>query len=276
MLQSFKTIKNRLKEVTHMAITISIALQKGGVGKTATALNLAAELGLRKKNVLLIDLDAQADSTYSSGYNTSDLEYSLYNVLTTDNEYHCNIEQAILNCKYYDLLPADSAVNDLTLELKDFEALKKVLELVQNKYDFIILDCPPAISMITANAFVASQNIIIPSECRTYSFLAMMDLKQSINEIKESLNPDLKVLGILLVKYDKRTTLTKQMQDMIIDFSEQLHTTVYNATIRNGIAVEESALNQVPLCDYVRKNNNKPYIDYRGFVTETLKRLELK
>lgn len=276
MLQSFKTIKNRLKEVTHMAITISIALQKGGVGKTATALNLAAELGLRKKNVLLIDLDAQADSTYSSGYNTSDLEYSLYNVLTTDNEYHCNIEQAILNCKYYDLLPADSAVNDLTLELKDFEALKKVLALVQNKYDFIILDCPPAISMITANAFVASQNIIIPSECRTYSFLAMMDLKQSINEIKESLNPDLKVLGILLVKYDKRTTLTKQMQDMIIDFSEQLHTTVYNATIRNGIAVEESALNQVPLCDYVRKNNNKPYIDYRGFVTETLKRLELK
>ena len=146
-----------------MAITISIALQKGGVGKTATALNLAAELGLRKKSVLLIDLDAQADSTYSSGYNTSDLEYSLYNVLTTDNEYHCNIEQAILNCKYYDLLPADSAVNDLTLELKDFEALKKVLALVQNKYDFIILDCPPAISMITANAFVASQNIIIPS-----------------------------------------------------------------------------------------------------------------
>lgn len=265
-----------MKEVIYMAITISIALQKGGVGKTATALNLAAELGLRKKRVLLIDLDAQADSTYSSGYNTSDLEYSLYNVLTTDNEYHCNIEQATLNCKYYDLLPADSAVNDLTLELKDFEALKKVLVLVQNKYDFIILDCPPAISMITANAFVASQNIIIPSECRTYSFLAMMDLKQSINEIKESLNPDLKVLGILLVKYDKRTTLTKQMQDMIIDFSEQLHTTVYNATIRNGIVVEESALNQIPLCDYVRTNNNKPYIDYRGFVTETLKRLEIK
>ena len=91
-------------------------------------------------------------------------------------------------------------MNDLTLELKDFEALKKVLALVQNKYDFIILDCPPAISMITANAFVASQNIIIPSECRTYSFLAMMDLKQSINEIKESLNPDLKVFGYFVGK----------------------------------------------------------------------------
>ena len=172
--------------------------------------------------------------------------------------------------------PMNQGLSKNEAGLRAFEALKKVLALVQNKYDFIILDCPPAISMITANAFVASQNIIIPSECRTYSFLAMMDLKQSINEIKESLNPDLKVLGILLVKYDKRTTLTKQMQDMIIDFSEQLHTTVYNTTIRNGIAVEESALNQVPLCDYVRKNNNKPYIDYRGFVTETLKRLEMK
>lgn len=259
-----------------MAVIISVALQKGGCGKTATSLNLAAELGLRKKKVLLVDLDAQADSTYSSGYSADNLEYSLYNVLTTENEYHCNIEQAILNCEYYDLLPADISVNDLTLELKDFEALKKALESVQKKYDFIILDCPPAISMITANAFAASQNIIIPSECRTYSFLAMMDLKQSIDEIKETLNPDLEVLGILLVKYDKRTTLTRQMQDMIIDFSEQLHTTVYNATIRSGIAVEESALNQIPLCDYVRKNNNKPYIDYRGFVTETLKRLEMK
>lgn len=257
-----------------MAITISIALQKGGCGKTATSLNLAAELGLRKKKVLLVDLDSQADSTYSSGFNTNDLQNSIYNVLTTDATYHCDIKQAIVKTKYYDLLPADGAVNDLTLELKDFEVLKKSLSQVDNQYDFIIMDCPPAISMITANAFTASQYVIIPSECRTYSFLALLDLKKNIDEIKKSLNPDLKVLGILLIKYDRRTTLTKQMQDMIVDFSEQLETTIYNATIRPGIAVEEAALNQVPLCDYVRNHNNKPYIDYRGFVTETLRRLE--
>lgn len=257
-----------------MAIIISVALQKGGTGKTATSLNLAAELGLRKKKVLLVDLDAQSNSTYSSGYSANDLEYSLYNVLTIDSEYHCNIEQAILKCKYYDLLPADNSVNDLILELKEFEVLKKVLEFIKDNYDFIILDCPPAISMVTANAFVASQKIIIPSECKTYSFLGMLDLKKSIDEIKATLNPDLEVLGILLVKYDRRTTLTKQMQEMIADFSGQLNTTLYNSTIRNGIAVEEAALNQIPLCDYVRKNNNKPYIDYRVFVTETLKRLE--
>ena len=256
------------------AVVISVALQKGGVGKTVTSLNLASELGLRKKKVLLVDLDAQANSTYSSGYSTNELEYSLYNVLTKDTEYHCGIEQAILKCKYYDLIPADNAVNDLTLELKDFDALKSVLEPIKANYDFIILDCPPAISMVTANAFVASQKIIIPSECKAYSFLGMLDLKKSIDEVKATMNPNLEVLGILLVKYDKRTTLTKQMQEMIADFSEQLNTTLYNATIRNGIAVEEAALNQIPLCDYVKKNNNKPYIDYRGFVTETLKRLE--
>lgn len=257
-----------------MGIVISVALQKGGVGKTATSLNLSAELGLRKKRVLLIDMDSQANSTYSSGYNSNDLEYSLYNVLTNDTEYHCNIGQAILKCKYYDIIPSDGAVNDLVLELKDFCALKNVLEQIKDKYDFIILDCPPAISMVTANAFVASDKIIIPTECKAYSFLGMLDLKKSIDEVKTTMNPDLEVLGILLVKYDKRTTLTKQMQEMIADFSEQLNTTLYNATIRNGIAVEEAALNQIPLCDYVKKNNNKPYIDYRGFVTETLKRLE--
>lgn len=281
MITIFKNIiisnyKNKQNGVIEMAITIAITLQKGGCGKTATSLNLATELGFRKKKVLLVDLDAQADSTYSSGYDKKNLEYSLYNVLTTETNYHCAIEQAIVPCKYYDLLPADSAVNDLTLELKNFETLKTVLVLIQDKYDFIILDCPPAISMITANAFVASQYIIIPCECKTYSFLAMMELKQNIENIKETLNPNLHVLGILLVKYDKRITLTKQMQDIIIDFSKQLQTTVYNTTIRNGIAVEEAALNQTPLCDYVRKNNNKPYLDYQGFVTETLERLELK
>lgn len=257
------------------AVVISVALQKGGVGKTATSLNLSAELGLRKKRVLLIDLDSQANSTYSSGQNVNELEYSVYNVLTPDKEYHCNIEQAILKCKYYDLLPADSAVNDLVLELKDFHALKNVLEQVKDKYDFIILDCPPAISMVTANAFVASDKVIIPTECKAYSFLGILELKKNIDEIKATLNPELEVLGILLVKYDKRALVTTQMQEMIENVSSQLNTTVYSYTIRNRIAVEESALNQIPLCDY-KGSNKDAYIDYRGFVTETLKRLEMK
>ena len=255
------------------AVVISVALQKGGVGKTATSLNLSAELGLRKKRVLLIDMDSQANSTYSSGYNTNDLEYSLYNVLTTDPEYHCNLEKAILKCKYYDLIPSAWAVKDLWLNFKDFNALKNVLEQVKDKYDFIILDCPPAISMVTANAFVASDKLIIPSECKAYSFLGILELKKNIDDIRASLNPKLEVLGILLVKYENRT-VTTQMKEMIENVSEQLNTTVYSHTIRNRIAVEEAALNQISLYDYNKKND--AYTDYRGFVTETLKRLEMK
>ena len=258
------------------AVVISIALQKGGVGKTSTSLALASELGCRKKKVLLIDLDAQGNSTYSSGCNMSKQEYSLYNVLTSHAEYRCDIIQAIVPCKYYDLLPADDAVNGLTLELKDFYALKKALEAIKNNYDFIILDCPPALSMISANAFTASQKIIIPSECRAYSFLGITELKKNIDQIREKYNPDLEVLGILLVKYAKRVTVTKELQEMISKFAASLNTTVYKNTIRNGIAVEEAALNQIPLCDYVTKKNNAPYIDYRGFVTETLERLGMR
>lgn len=258
-----------------MAIKIAIALQKGGVGKTSTALALASELGRRGKKVLLIDADAQADSTYSSGYAASQLDNSLFNVLTTETEYKCNVKEAILECKYYDLIPADNDVNDLVRELNDFYVLKNAIAEIDDLYDFIIVDCPPSLSIVTSNVLVACDHLIIPTECRTYSFLGIMELKKNIDEIKKEMNPNLNVLGILLIKFDRRTTVTKQLKDMIEDFSEQLNTSVYHATIRNGIAVEEAELNQVPLCDYVRKNNNKPYIDYKGFVTETLKRLEM-
>ncbi|MCM1235330.1 MAG: ParA family protein, partial [Ruminococcus flavefaciens] len=147
---------------------------------------------------------------------------------------------------------------------------------VLGDYDFIILDCPPAISMVTANAFVASQKLIIPTECKAYSFIGISELKKNIDEIKAALNPGLEVLGILLVKYDRRTQVTRQLQSMIGEFAGQLHTTVYDATIRNGVAVEEAALTQTPLCDYVRRHNQKPYIDYKAFVTETLKRLGME
>lgn len=272
--QNNEIIKER--EAYKMAIKIAITLQKGGVGKTSTALALASELGRRGKKVLLIDADAQADSTYSSGYSADQLDYSLFNVLTTEEEYKCSAKDAILKTKYYDVIPADNDVNDLVRELNDFYVLKNALAEIDDLYEFIIIDCPPALSIVTSNVLVACDHVIIPSDCRTYSFLGILELKKNIDAIKEEMNPKLNVLGVLLVKFDRRTTVTKQLKEMIEDFSEQLDTSVYSATIRNGIAVEEAELNQVPLCDYVRKNNNKPYIDYKGFVTETLKRLEMK
>ncbi len=254
-----------------MAKVISICLQKGGTAKTTTAVNLSANLAHRKKRVLLIDMDFQANATFASGVDFKTLANSLYNVLTPDREYKCTIKDAILRTAYYDILPADKDVMDLQLELKSFTALREAIKAISKSYDYIIIDCPPALNIISQNALVASDYIIIPSEPKPFNFTGMVDMKETIEAVRKNHNPNLKVLGILLVKFNKRTKLTKLMQDSIESYSGQLQTTVYESTIRDGIAVPESQLTQQPLIYYAPSAN--PTIDYKAFTTETLKRL---
>lgn len=254
-----------------MAKVISICLQKGGTAKTTTAINLSANLAHRKKRVLLIDMDFQANATFGSGIDSKRLNYSLYNVLTPDQQYKCTVRDAILQTGYYDILPADKDVMDLQLELKSFTALREAIKAIGSSYDYIIIDCPPALNIISQNALVASDYIIIPSEPKPFNFTGMVDMKETIDAVRKNHNPDLKVLGILLVKYNKRTNLTKLMQDSIDNYSRQLQTTVYESTIRESIVVPESQLAQQPLIYYAP--SAKPTIDYKAFTTETLKRL---
>lgn len=255
-----------------MAKVISICLQKGGTAKTTTAINLSANLAHRKKRVLLIDMDFQANATFGSGINGKALDNSIYNVLTPDRRYHCSIKDAILHTDFYDIVPADKDVMDLQLELKTVTALRDETKRIGSSYDYIIIDCPPALNIISQNALVASDYIIIPSEPKPFNFTGMVDMKDTIEAVRKNHNPDLKVLGILLVKYNKRTNLTKLMQDSIEDYSGQLQTTVYESTIREGVAVPESQLAQQPLIYYAP--SAKPTIDYKAFTTETMKRLE--
>ena len=254
-----------------MAKVISIALQKGGTSKTTTAINLAANLAHRNKKVLLIDMDFQANVTFASGVKSNTLEYSVYNVLTPDQRYKCRIEEAILHTDFYDILPADKDVMDLPLELKSFTALKESISSIRDAYDYIVIDCPPALNIISQNALVASDYIIIPCEPKPFNFTGMVDMRETIDSVKKNFNPDLKVLGILLVKYNRRTNLTKIMQESIEKYSEHLQTKVYEATIRESVAVPESQLKQQPLIYYAPSAN--PTIDYKAFTTETLKRL---
>ena len=255
-----------------MAITISIALQKGGTSKTTTSLNLADCLGHRNKKVLLIDLDSQANTTFTSGHDSKNLKNSVYNVLTPDNRYKCTAEEAVLHCKYYDLLPADIDVKDLVVELNDVFALKKALQPLQSKYDYIIIDTPPAITSITINALCSSDHIILPCEPRPYSFLGLSDLLDAINQIRENhWNDNLDVLGILLVKYNKRTRLTKNMKEMIKEYADRMNTTVFHIGIREYIAVPESQVARVPLLDY--SPHCTAIVDYQEFTNQVLKRL---
>lgn len=254
-----------------MAKILSIALQKGGTAKTTTAINLAANLAYRKKKVLLIDMDFQANATFGSGIDQKTLEASIYNVLTPSREYNCSIASAILHTDYYDLLPADKDVVDLQLELKSPTALKESLASIKDGYDYIVIDCPPAVNIISQNVLVASDYIIIPSQPKPFNFTGMVDMRDTLESVQKRYNPKLSVLGILLVMYNNRTNLTKLMQETISNFSDQMHTTVYETSIREGVAVSESQLAQKPLIYYAP--SAKPTIDYKAFTTETLKRL---
>lgn len=260
-------LKHDKKESENMAITISIALQKGGVGKTTTALALASTLGFKKKKVLLIDMDGQRDSTYASGIDT--LEKSITDVLGET----CAVPDAVIKCKYYDLLGADEFLPNVELSNNvESTLLKTVLKPYKNLYDYIIIDTPPALGNLSYMSLVASDYVVIPTEPRPFALKGLGTLNNTIQSIKESLNPDLKVLGILLIKYHNRTILNRDIKDMIEDTARDMNTSVFNATIRDGIAVPEAETMRVPLIDYAK--SSKPNIDYKAFTTELLKKVE--
>lgn len=254
-----------------MSAVISLALQKGGCAKTTTAVNLAAELQARGKRVLLIDMDSQANSSFSSGV-TSRPDNSLYNVLTTDSRYSCKIRDAIIHTDYFDILPADLDVADLSLERTSPTALKKALTSIQESYDVILLDCPPSLNIITVNAFICSQWIIIPTQPQPFFITGLIDLEKTIADVRKNWNPNLKVMGILLTKYNDRTNLSKKLTDMINNLSVRMNTRLFNTTIREGIVVPESQLAQLPLMEYSPKS--KPSMDYKAFSEEVLERME--
>lgn len=260
-------LKYDKKESENMAITISIALQKGGVGKTTTALALASTLGFKKKKVLLIDMDGQRDSTYASGIDT--LEKSITDVLGET----CAVPDAVIKCKYYDLLGADEFLPNVELSNNvESTLLKTVLKPYKNLYDYIIIDTPPALGNLSYMSLVASDYVVIPTEPRPFALKGLGTLNNTIQSIKESLNPDLKVLGILLIKYHNRTILNRDIKDMIEDTARDMNTSVFNAAIRDGIAVPEAETMRVPLIDYAK--SSKPNIDYKAFTTELLKKVE--
>lgn len=249
-----------------MAITISIVLQKGGTGKSTTAQALASTLGFKHKKVLLIDLDPQSNVTYSSG--ADDLVHTIFDVLGEN----CGADEALVHCKYYDLLAADTYLTNIEMST-DIEPslLKSALEPIKSHYDFIIVDTPPALGNLSFNSLVASDYVVIPTEPRPFALQGLGRLNDTIQTIQNALNPSLKVLGILLIKYNNRTVLNRDIKSMIGDYAKQMNTIVFHTSIREGIAVAEAQTVREPLIDYAK--NSKPNIDYKAFTTELLQKL---
>lgn len=217
-----------------MGRIIAIANQKGGVGKTTTTVNLSASLVATKRKVLVIDLDPQGNATMGSGVNKHELESSVYDVLVDD----MSARDAIVKTDPagYDILPANGDLTAAEVQLMDMDGkesrLRQALAPLVDDYDYIVIDCPPSLNMLTVNAFVAAHGIIIPMQCEYYALEGLTALMNTIERIQQ-INPELRIDGLLRTMYDPRTSLTTDVSAQLINhFGDQVYGTVIPRNIR--------------------------------------------
>lgn len=218
-----------------MTKIMAITNQKGGVGKTTTTVNLAASLGAVKKRVLLVDLDPQGNATMGSGINKGDLELSVYDVLIGE----ATIAQARITSDKgkYDVLPANRDLAGAEIELVGMEGremrLKLELQAVAHEYDYVLIDCPPALNLLTLNGLCAARSVMIPMQCEYYALEGLSDLVNTIRKVRESLNPELEIEGLLRTMFDPRNSLAQQVSDQLQQhFGDKVYRTVIPRNVR--------------------------------------------
>jgi len=220
-----------------MAHIICIANQKGGVGKTTTAINLSASLAVSEKNTLLVDCDPQANATTGIGLDKTTLSRTLYHGLIGETEVgHIVVDSAIETLK---VLPSQVELIGFEVEMMSAPereiALKKLLLEISDAYEYIIIDCPPSLSLLTLNAMAAADSLLIPLQCEFYALEGLSQLLQTVKRIKETINPGLSIAGILLTMFDSRTNLSYQVaQDAEKHFEDLVFKTVIPRNIRLG------------------------------------------
>ena len=254
-----------------MSFNFCIANQKGGVGKTTTTVNLAASLAKKGKRVLMIDLDAQGNATMGSGIEKSECEKTIYELLigtATTDEVIVRSEEG-----KYDVIPSnrDFAAAEMDLmELDDADMrLKKILAPLSEKYDWILIDCPPTLSIVTVNALCAAVGGIIPMQCEYFSLEGLSDLVNAVKRVRFNKNADLKMIGLLRVMFDPRMTLQKQVSDQL---KENFGDRVFDTVIPRNVRLAEAPSYGIPGVLYDPSSRGaKAYLQ---FARELIKRVE--
>ena len=250
-----------------MGKVISVANQKGGVGKTTTTINLSTILAKKGKRIMLIDADPQGNATSGVGVD-KEVELSFYDVLTNDTEIIDTLEKTAIR----NLVVCPSNINlagaevELVSMMSREQRLKEKLDIIKERFDYIFIDCPPSLGLITLNAFTASDSVLIPVQCEYYALEGLGQLLNTINLVKKHLNKDIQIEGALLTMYDIRTNLSNQV---VKEVKRYFNNKVYKTVIPRNVRLSEAPSYGMPITEYDPRSKGAK--SYEKFAKEFLK-----
>lgn len=236
-----------------MGKIIAIANQKGGVGKTTTAINLSAALADKGKKVLVIDMDPQGNTTSGFGVEKNELENTVYELMLGE----CSVHDCIIKDVYKSLSIIPSNVNLAAAEIELIESnskeyiLKSEIDFIADKYDFILIDCPPSLSMLTVNAMTTAGSVLVPIQCEFYALEGLSQLIHTINLVKKKLNPELAMEGVVFTMYDGRNNLSREVVENV---KEALEEKIFDTMIPRNIRLAEAPSYGIPITEYDPKS----------------------